>query len=1058
MCKQRLQAWMLLLCAASSLWTTTSRAVTPGDDAANAGPPRAGNTAASLRTYRQLKPEEPVAGLYARTSSISFMLASVPDPRVPRHRRTYDLAIIALLQGMQDQGYSLDRFSLPWQDVLSGQGGGEDALPTDDGGYGVMLFRRDLWREDGSTRAPAIRAVYLLPETSTYGVPIGTAQKAIEQTLSQLADGQAPGAGAARLSTHPSCTAARAGRYLVLSGPHFSGSVDSIAQIDASLAAQGGPNLCAISPSASAASNRRIAAPDERAGLQFKPMAVDDDTKLASLWDLATRLGATGRDQQIAILYDTTLYGSEICPVPAGERVADCTRRDLDVRGKRQCLCRRAARMSYPSNIADVRAAMQPDTQQDESLTRNVALGRYLPLDHGAGNGSEFPDGRQSQLGATGAYLQLQRLVQVLGNLGPKLVVVAGTDVRDRMFLFEQLRAGVPGAQLVDLEADTLSHHPQYIHATRGAVLMASERIAWTSTPRSGGTGLEVGATDVQVLQRAVVRGLDQSGAWQARTGLPRGCGFSTSDGPVMHVVSRKAVLPLLCPTTKERTHRLIAAPSLALGALLLLVLASPMSRRWNVLSARAHTPWLPAYHRMRRFTGGYDPAVNRTVAMAVLAVVAMLLMAYLLEDRVLGAIVVVVSPVYAWALSYLAGAYDTVDGRAATREGPALRKTLLGMLVLLLAVLMLLLWLMADDFSEAVIVRLGFAARSGMALCLALMMAVLVLLLADSAMAVAIKASARNEAVLLKALGLDRESEERARLRSLFECSLLPRSMLLAAGLIGLVLCLLHAFPVKLTVFGLPAAWLALASVLAMSYVSLLFLVIAIRMRQRALKVAALLRDNVLAPGINGRDMNASGLWPAALSAGLRFASTPAVARVKDGGRCVVSLLAPAGMERFVQALRAHPVREPVGTHQPSERDTRIAAFAMLASEVSLVRWPTFCGVASCLAVAGFVYLYPVSGADAFMLFNLAVLALTGLFAGHTAMSFERNEVMSNILCNRTAKVEWSGTLFNYVAVPFAVLVIVIGITQIPGVINLGGGMFDSTLKELAFTVFGGL
>jgi hypothetical protein len=107
---------------------------------------------------------------------------------------------------------------------------------------------------------------------------------------------------------------------------------------------------------------------------------------------------------------------------------------------------------------------------------------------------------------------------------------------------------------------------------------------------------------------------------------------------------------------------------------------------------------------------------------------------------------------------------------------------------------------------------------------------------------------------------------------------------------------------------------------------------------------------------------------------------------------------------------------------------------------------------------VTGFVYLFPVSGADAFILFNLGVLALTGVFAGHTAMSFERNDVMSNLLCNRSAKMEWSGTLFNYIAVPFLVLAIVIAITQIPGVINLGGGMFDSTLKQLTAMLFGGL
>lgn len=1038
--------------------------------------------------YRQFDPETDVVEAYARVSEVSFAMASVPDPRVPRHRRMYDLSVSAIMQGMQDQGYSLDRYSFPWQSVLSGDGASV-VQATDDCSFGLMLFRRDPWRQGerraGMPAAPSLRALYVVPETATYGIPLASAHAAARRILAQAlphaplpapcvaprtqdavgsnpVNGVAGGVAASgrttgRLSTHGMCGGAP---HLLFSGPHFSGSLESILQLNALMVADGAPPLCAISPSATASSNR-LANGGSRA-LHFRSMAVDDDTKLAALWTLARRIGVRKTGSGIAILHDTSLFGGEVCPsaAPSNKPIV-CRDAPRDAASARHCLCTNSHQISYPSNIADMRAALQPDMEGDASLTGKVALGKYLPLDHGAGNGSEFPDGRQSKLTAAGGYIQLQRTMNVLKNLDPQLVIVVGTDVRDRMFLFEQLREALPGAQLADLEADTLSAHPQYIHATRGAVLMASERITWFTAVPAGGVNMAVGATDAQVLQRALVRGIDATGTGSDRTELPT-CTRALENPPVMHVVGRKAVLPIICPSRKERILRLYAAPTLAVASFGLLLLTAPIARLGRA-GARPPTWWKAGYRRLRGAVGSYDPAVNPRTLWALLALSTMLAMAAVLDNRVLGAIVLVVGPAYCWAIAYLAGAFDTLGGPGPRRARASHLRAMMGHglagVALLLVATAVALWVGADAFGQALMARLGFAASYGMALCIAVMLAVLLLLLADSALTVARGASRRNAGVVVQALRLDDDSDERARLRRMFQCSLLPLSPLMAVGLVALSLCVLYAVPVKLTLFGKPASVLALVCVIAMSYVSLLFLVTAIRMRQRAHRIAGLLRDAVrAAESVKNGDEEALGLWPTAAMAGVRFASTPAVARVQDGGSKAVHLLTPAGRPEFARALSPLTTPAEGGTSTPLMRDARLALYVLLASEVSLVRWATFCGVASCLAVTGFVYLFPVSGADAFILFNLGVLALTGAFAGHTAMSFERNDVMSNLLCNRSAKMEWSGTLFNYIAVPFLVLAIVIAITQIPGVINLGGGMFDSTLKQLTTMLFGGL
>ncbi|MBD9478812.1 hypothetical protein [Pseudoxanthomonas sp. PXM02] len=1075
--------WLILL------WAVPAWAIAPEADGTQS-PTDPSSTSAGSVVYRQFDPDADVVEAYARVSEVSFAMASVPDPRVPRHRRMYDLSVSAIMQGMQDQGYSLDRYSFPWQSVLSGDGA-STVQATDDCSFGIMLFRRDPWRKDlrqaGVPAAPSLRALYVVPETATYGIPLASAHAAarriLAQTLSSVSlpapcpapeeqetaestsgngvinEVSTPPRMMGRLSIHDLCGASP---HLLFSGPHFSGSLESLLQLNALVVKDGAPPLCAISPSATASSNRH--ADGGSRGLRFRSMAVDDDTKLAALWTLAERIGTRRTASGIAILHDTTLFGGEVCPTLASLGSAStpiCDPAPKDAATARLCLCARSHQISYPSNIADIRAALQPDTEGDTSLTRKVALGKYLPLDHGAGNGSEFPDGRQSKLTAAGGYLQLQRTMNVLKNLDPQLVIVVGTDVRDRMFLFEQLREALPSAQLADLEADTLSAHPQYIHATRGAVLMASERITWFTAAPAGGINMAVGATDTQVLQRALVRGIDVGGPESKRTPLPK-CASSLDRPPVMHVVGRKAVLPVICPGKKERYLRLYAAPALALASFGLLLLTAPIARAVRV-GERPSVWWTTGYRHLRNAVGGYDPAFNPRTVWALLALAAMLAMAAVLGNRVLAAIAVVVGPAYCWAIAYLAGAFDTLGGPGPRHARPAYLRAMAGhglaAVALLLAATAVALWIGADAFGQAVMVRLGFAAGYGMALCIAVMLAVLLLLLADSALTVARGASRRNAGVVVQALGLGDDSDERLRLRRMFQCSLFPLSPLMAVGAIALVLCVLYAVPVKLTLFGKAASVLALVCMIAMSYVSLLFLVTAIRMRQRAHRIAALLRDTVrAAEAVEEGDSEAVGLWPPASTAGVRFASTPAVARVQDGGRQAVHLLTPAGRPDFARALA--PLTTPTAGSAASAlpRDARLALYVLLASEVSLVRWATFCGVASCLAVTGFVYLFPVSGADAFILFNLAVLVLTGAFAGHTAMSFERNDVMSNLLCNRSAKMEWSGTLFNYIAVPFLVLAIVIAITQIPGVINLGGGMFDSTLNQLARTVFGGL
>ena len=136
----------------------------------------------------------------------------------------------------------------------------------------------------------------------------------------------------------------------------------------------------------------------------------------------------------------------------------------------------------FPSAIADIRYGL--DQQRETQAERSTAPrwtprcpSDYLALDIGAENGSEFPETRQSTLTAASQQLALDRVLDRLDQADPKMVIVVATDVRDRLFLFDQLRRRLPSALLIDLETDILLAHPDFLHASRGAITVGSANL-----------------------------------------------------------------------------------------------------------------------------------------------------------------------------------------------------------------------------------------------------------------------------------------------------------------------------------------------------------------------------------------------------------------------------------------------------------------------------------------------------------------------------------------------------------------------------------------------------
>ena len=163
-------------------------------------------------------------------------------------------------------------------------------------------------------------------------------------------------------------------------------------------------------------------------------------------------------------------------------------------------------------------------------------------------------------------------------------------------------------------------------------------------------------------------------------------------------------------------------------------------------------------------------------------------------------------------------------------------------------------------------------------------------------------------------------------------------------------------------------------------------------------------------------------------------FAATPILARIAEGGAQGADWV-DGGEDKWADALNGLLFQGNAGDRN------RLALFVLLASEMSLFRWAAAGAAACALASVSFVYFYPIE-ADPLLLLCLANLALDGQLCAYATTSFERNEVLSHVLCNRSKQTKVSTAFFIFIAAPFVVLAAAVSIVAIPGVVDWAGGV----------------
>jgi len=241
----------------------------------------------------------------------------------------------------------------------------------------------------------------------------------------------------------------------------------------------------------------------------------------------------------------------------------------------------------------------------------------------------------------------------------------------------------------------------------------------------------------------------------------------------------------------------------------------------------------------------------------------------------------------------------------------------------------------------------------------------------------------------------------------------------------------------VRLTIFGLFASKVALLAITATTCSAALLACCAIGAARRI----TVMSEHILLQRCKATGGAGPGAWSQSNFCPRVFPATPLIATVADGGPAARKLCSSSTLTTWTDWLRDWIY------YGLNNNNQRVAVFTLLATEMSLYRWSVAGAVLCTLASVGAAYLFPIE-ADRLLLLNLLILAALGATAGYIANAFERNELLCYVLCNRAPGRHFSAPMFACIAVPFLILAVAIGIANVPGVVDWGGGILELMKK----------
>jgi hypothetical protein len=412
---------------------------------------------------------------------LEFMIALVADPIDSGLASDFDLTMGALQLGLAESRYRLDRQWLPWADPDAADG--KKYRET----AGLMLFRRDPdgdwppllgaaagqhWARPehaapGRSEPRHLLAVFVVGETLKLGIHIPAFDRAVDFILDLHAQ------DVPRLSPSPADCAAPAPAAgaapcleIPVLGPSYSGSVDSLRLALAGVRQRTCSRFRIVSGSASAPGlEERMAEPlpgNAAVTARFSRTVVSDDDLAA--WGLSflhDRLG-WNLDHAALLVERDTAEGSFF-----SEQRSQITklRFPSGIFALRNAW-EASARFAPPAQeiASNPKAFATPKTALEVSL-----VDQQTPVD-------VVPE--LSPISTRIYDMAMADLLRDIAAEGFAYVGILATDVKDQLFLAEQIRRWAPNVILFVIDNNLLYVHPQYNTAMFGTLTISSFPLA----------------------------------------------------------------------------------------------------------------------------------------------------------------------------------------------------------------------------------------------------------------------------------------------------------------------------------------------------------------------------------------------------------------------------------------------------------------------------------------------------------------------------------------------------------------------------------------------------
>ncbi|HEV3075771.1 MAG TPA: hypothetical protein VHB47_15220 [Thermoanaerobaculia bacterium] len=396
---------------------------------------------------------------------LNFMIALVPDPIHSGLASDFDLTISALQSGLAESGYRMDRLWLPWVEPEAAEAKAYRETA------GLMLFRRGRrLLVDEPEAGPQLLAVFVVGETLKLGIHKPAFERAVDFILDLHAqDRSLPlDSGPVWAATLPPYQDAPCPEIPIL-GPSSSGSVASLR-----LALGHARPACfrVVSGTASQPDlETHMEQPLPGNGgvrVRFSRTVVPDDLLAEKgLGFLEKHLGWDLERAALLVERDTA-YGSYFS--------------GLSREGQQNPLLEKITKLYFPSGLYALRNAWEASG----STPAQAAAGNPKPVMPRSALEVSLADQRTtvdvvpelSPLTARIYDMALADLLRQIGSEGYSYIGILATDVKDQLFLAEQIRRWAPGIVLFVVDSNLLYVHPQYNTTTFGMLTISSFPLA----------------------------------------------------------------------------------------------------------------------------------------------------------------------------------------------------------------------------------------------------------------------------------------------------------------------------------------------------------------------------------------------------------------------------------------------------------------------------------------------------------------------------------------------------------------------------------------------------